>query len=132
MIIEIQADECDWRTIRYGAAGVWVGTRFVACVEAGAPKRHKDLVVSAGYDDTVRTLIYSGRPLQVRKTDYVKDWEENRQDEIRALTSQGKLPHDEELAKHPEKSVQGIACEFYPTQNILNVTLLPSLISFRN
>ena len=91
---------------------MWVGTRFVASVEAGAPKRHKDLVVSAGYDDTVRTLIYSGRPLQVRKTDYVKDWEENRQDEIRALTGQGKLPHEEELAKHPEKSVQGIACKF--------------------
>ncbi|KLO14224.1 2-nitropropane dioxygenase [Schizopora paradoxa] len=96
-------------SLSYGACGVWVGTRFVASVEAGAPKRHKELVVSAGYDDTVRTLIYSGRPLQVRKTDYVKDWEENRQDEIRALTSQGKLPHEEELAKHPEKSVQGIA-----------------------
>lgn len=25
----------------YGASGVWVGTRFVASVEAGAPKAHK-------------------------------------------------------------------------------------------
>lgn len=58
----------------YGASGVWVGTRFVASTEAGAPKLHKDLVLSAGYDDTVRTLIYSGRPMSVRKTDYVKDW----------------------------------------------------------
>jgi len=95
-------------SLSYGACGVWVGTRFVASVEAGAPKRHKELIVSAGFDDTARTLIYSGRPLQVRKTDYVRDWEENRQDEIRALTSQGRLPHDEELAKHPEKSVQAI------------------------
>ena len=88
-----------------------MGTRFVASTEAGAPKRHKDLLVSAGYDDTIRTLIYSGRPLQVRKTDYVKDWEENRQAEIKELTSDGKIPHEEELAKHPEKSMPGFACK---------------------
>ena len=59
---------------RYGASGVWVGTRFVASEEAGAPPKHKELVLSAGYDDTVRTLIYSGRPMNVRKTPYVADW----------------------------------------------------------
>ena len=59
---------------RYGAAGVWVGTRFVASVEAGAPPTHKELVLSAGYDDTVRTLLYSGRPMSVRKTPYVVEW----------------------------------------------------------
>jgi NAD(P)H-dependent flavin oxidoreductase YrpB (nitropropane dioxygenase family) len=53
---------------------VWVGTRFVASVEAGAPKKHKELLLSAGYDDTVRTLIYSGRPMAVRKTPYVMEW----------------------------------------------------------
>lgn len=59
---------------RYGAAGVWVGTRFVASEEAGAPPKHKELVVTAGYDDTVRTLVYSGRPMSVRKTPYVASW----------------------------------------------------------
>lgn len=29
-------------SLAYGAQAVWVGTRFVACVEAGAPKAHKD------------------------------------------------------------------------------------------
>lgn len=58
----------------YGASGVWVGTRFVASVEAGASKKHKELVLSAGYDDVIRTLIYSGRPMSVRKTPYVEDW----------------------------------------------------------
>ena len=29
--------------LMYGAQGVWVGTRFVASTEAGAPKKHKDL-----------------------------------------------------------------------------------------
>ena len=60
--------------LSYGAAGVWVGTRFVASEEAGAPKIHKELVLSAGYDDISRTLIYSGRPMHVRKTPYVASW----------------------------------------------------------
>lgn len=59
---------------RYGASGIWVGTRFVASVEAGAPQKHKEMVLTAGYDDVVRTLIYSGRPMSVRKTLYVADW----------------------------------------------------------
>ena len=60
--------------LSYGAAGVWVGTRFVASEEAGTPPKHKELVVTACYDDTVRTLIYSGRPMSVRKTPYVAAW----------------------------------------------------------
>jgi NAD(P)H-dependent flavin oxidoreductase YrpB (nitropropane dioxygenase family) len=96
---------------RYGASGVWVGTRFVASVEAGAPPKHKELVLSAGYDDTVRTLIYSGRPLHVRKTPYVADWESHRQGEIMELIARGRLPHDVELEKHPEKSLEGRMCK---------------------
>ncbi|KAF9567619.1 2-nitropropane dioxygenase [Agrocybe pediades] len=91
----------------YGASGVWVGTRFVASVEAGAPKMHKDLVLSAGYDDVIRTLIYSGRPMSVRKTPYVEEWETKRKAEIEQLVSEGKIPHDVELQNHPEKSPQG-------------------------
>ncbi|KAH6918758.1 2-nitropropane dioxygenase [Coprinopsis sp. MPI-PUGE-AT-0042] len=93
--------------LSYGASGVWVGTRFVACVEAGAPAMHKELVLSAGYDDVVRTLIYSGRPMSVRKTPYVADWEVNRKQEIEALVAEGKIPHEIELQSHPEKSAPG-------------------------
>ena len=60
--------------LMWGAEAVWVGTRFVASEEAGAPKIHKELVLSAGYDDISRTLIYSGRPMHVRKTPYVASW----------------------------------------------------------
>ena len=42
--------------LSYGAAGVWVGTRFVASEEAGAPKMHKDWTVKAG------TSSYLSRP----------------------------------------------------------------------
>ena len=96
---------------RYGASGVWVGTRFVASAEAGAPPRHKELVLSAGYDDTVRTLVYSGRPMNVRKTPYVVEWELERQKEMSDLVSQGKIPHEVELEKHPEKSLEGRSCK---------------------
>lgn len=60
--------------LSYGATGVWVGTRFVASVEAGAPKIHKESILSAGFDDTIKTIIFTGRPLHVRKTDYIADW----------------------------------------------------------
>ena len=60
--------------LSWGAEAVWVGTRFVASAEAGAPKAHKDALLSAGYEDAVTTLIYTGRPLRVRRTPYVDDW----------------------------------------------------------
>ncbi|KAG5652148.1 hypothetical protein H0H81_006132 [Sphagnurus paluster] len=95
--------------LMWGAQAVWVGTRFVASVEAGAPKLHKDAVLSAGFEDAITTTIYTGRPLRVRRTPYAQDWEENRQAEIKELTSKGIIPHEHELQKHPEKSLQGRA-----------------------
>jgi len=93
--------------LMWGAQAVWVGTRFVASVEAGAPKYHKEQVLSAGFEDAITTVIYTGRPLRVRKTPYVQDWEENRQAEIKELTSKGIIPHIHELERHPEKSLEG-------------------------
>lgn len=92
--------------LSWGAQGVWVGTRFVASVEANAPKMHKELVLSAGFDDVARTVIFTGRPMRVRKTPYVADWENNKQAEIKELTSQGIIPVPHDLEKHPEKSIE--------------------------
>ena len=78
--------------LAWGASAVWVGTRFVAAEEAGAPPRHQRGVVEADYADTIRTIIFTGRPLRIKKNDFVMDWEENRQDEIRELTGKGILP----------------------------------------
>lgn len=99
------------KLLRYGADGVWVGTRFVASEEAGAPPKHKELVLTAGYDDIVRTLIFSGRPMNVRNTSYVSEWESQRQQEIATLVSQGRIPHEVELEKHPERSLEGRRCK---------------------
>ncbi|KAF9266091.1 2-nitropropane dioxygenase [Marasmius fiardii PR-910] len=92
--------------LMWGAQAVWVGTRFVASVEAGAPKIHKDYVVKSTHDDNIRTVIYSGRPLRVFKTPYVEEWEMKRQDEIEKLTSQGIIPVEHDLKLHPEKSAE--------------------------
>ena len=102
-------------SLMLGASGVWVGTRFVLSKEAGgksprsssfvsiadadhftAPKAHKEAVRSAGFDDNVRTIIFTGRPLRVRSNEYIKNWEENRQADIKDLTDKGKIPveHD--------------------------------------
>jgi len=92
--------------LMFGAAGVWVGTRFVASVEAGAPKMHKQAVTTAGYDDTIRTIIFTGRPLRVRKTPYAEEWETKRKNEIVELTSKGIVPVEKDLEEHPEKSLE--------------------------
>jgi NAD(P)H-dependent flavin oxidoreductase YrpB (nitropropane dioxygenase family) len=61
-----------------------------------APKAHKEAVRTAGFDDNVRTVIFTGRPLRVRSNEYIKNWEENRQAEIKTLTDKGTIPveHD--------------------------------------
>lgn len=79
-----------------GAVGVWVGTRFVASEEAGCSRAHKDAVVSAGWEDTVRTLVVSGRPLRVRRNEYVADWE-RRENEVKELTEMGVVPMEKDM-----------------------------------
>merc|ERR1712072_389969 len=74
-----------------GCSGVWVGTRFIASEEAGAGPYHKKSVVGADYTDTIRTTIFTGRPMRVFKTPYVMDWQENRAQEMAALHSKGTL-----------------------------------------
>lgn len=85
--------------LNFGASGVWVGTRFVLSVEAGAPKAHQEAVRTAGFDDNVRTIIFTGRPLRVRKNPYIENWEENRQNEIKELTGKGIIPVEHDLEK---------------------------------
>ena len=38
--------------------------------------------------------------------------EESRPDEIKKLTSQGKIPAEVDLAEHPEKSLQARSCTY--------------------
>lgn len=94
---------------RFGAQAVWVGTRFVCATEAGAPKSHQQAVMESTYDETIRTLIFTGRPLRVRKNPYIMSWETERREEMHSLLDKGVLPiqHDlEEVEKLEEKKDQ--------------------------
>jgi len=72
-----------------GCSGVWVGTRFIACEEAGAGPMHKKRVVEADYSDTLRTIIYTGRPMRIFKTPYSVEFEAKRQAEIEEMQTIG-------------------------------------------
>ncbi|KAF5123618.1 uncharacterized protein G6M90_00g022920 [Metarhizium brunneum] len=82
-----------------GASGVWVGTRFILTDEAGAPKAHKDAVRTAGHDDNIRTIIFTGRPMRVRNNPYINDWETNRTQEMKELTAKGTIPYEVDLER---------------------------------
>ena len=82
-----------------GASAVWVGTRFVLSEEAGAPKAHQEAVRTSGFDDNVRTIIFTARPLRVRSNPDITNWETNRQAEIKELTSKGVIPVEHDLEK---------------------------------
>ncbi|KAF3771047.1 hypothetical protein M406DRAFT_33445 [Cryphonectria parasitica EP155] len=74
-----------------GAVGAWVGTRFVASVEAGCSEEHKKEVVSCDFDGTDRTLVLSGRPLRMKVNEYIRRWHE-KPDRIRELCDRGVVP----------------------------------------
>lgn len=66
--------------LNLGAVGVWMGTRFIASVEAHAGEMYRETIVEATDEDTVRTRCYSGKPMRVKKNPYVEDWESRPQD----------------------------------------------------
>ncbi|KAF2820133.1 NPD-domain-containing protein [Ophiobolus disseminans] len=75
-----------------GASGVWVGTRFIVAKESKAPRVFKEQVIKADYDSWIKSTIWSGRPLRALSNPYLRDWEQNRQAEIKELTSKGVVP----------------------------------------
>jgi NAD(P)H-dependent flavin oxidoreductase YrpB (nitropropane dioxygenase family) len=75
-----------------GASAVWVGTRFVTAKESGAPEAAKRAIIDADFDSTIKSTIWTGRPLRALATPYVRNWETNRSEEIKQLTSKGIIP----------------------------------------
>jgi NAD(P)H-dependent flavin oxidoreductase YrpB (nitropropane dioxygenase family) len=82
-----------------GASAVWVGTRFVTANEAGSTKHEKELMYTADIDSTLKSTIWTGRPLRHIKTDYTVNWEKNRRAEIQELEAKGMLVMDHEMDK---------------------------------
>src|SRR5206468_4328715 len=75
-----------------GAQGVWIGTRFIAAVEAHSGGLYRQVIVDADDESTIVTRAYSGKPMRVFKNDYVADWERRPQD-IQPFPAQAMLSH---------------------------------------
>ena len=94
--------------ISWGAQAVWVGTRFVCSTEAGAPPRHQKAIVKAGFSDTVRTVIFTGRPMRVIRTDYTDSWEEvpERKGLINKLIKEGTIPYTVDIEERQKSGAE--------------------------
>jgi len=74
-----------------GASGVWMGTRFLATPECATSDAHRQNVLKSESIDTLRTVIYTGRPCRMMKNDYNKEWESDPQ-AIKKLCDKGIVP----------------------------------------
>lgn len=54
-------------------------------------------IIDAGFEDTMRSTLWTGRPLRALATPYIRDWELNRRDVIEKLQSEGLVVLDHEL-----------------------------------
>ncbi|PGH10238.1 hypothetical protein AJ79_05493 [Helicocarpus griseus UAMH5409] len=92
-------------SIMLGAGAVWVGTRFILCDEAGSSEMHRKAIVETGFDDIIRTTVFTGRPMNARATPYLRRWEGERLEEKLQLQAQGILPmgHDLDTKKDDEE-----------------------------
>lgn len=65
--------------IALGAAGVWVGTRFLAAREANIHPRYQELVLASSGDDTLYSELFDigwpRAPLRTLKNSTTKNWE---------------------------------------------------------
>lgn len=56
-------------------------------------------IIDAGFDSTIKSTIWTGRPLRAFSTPYLRDWEENRAQEIKELQKKGIVVLEHELDK---------------------------------
>jgi NAD(P)H-dependent flavin oxidoreductase YrpB (nitropropane dioxygenase family) len=113
-------------SLMQGATGVWVGTRFVASKEAGCSQAHKESVVSATLEDTIRTLVVSGRPLRCKRNEWTDKWEAQPQ-KIKELTEKGVVPIEFDMEAgndvdipHLMGIVAGVVDEIKPAGKIVD------------
>ncbi len=57
-----------------GAHGVWMGTRFIASVEAYGHAAYKQRVIEARSKDTTLSKAYTGKPLRTIRNRWTDEW----------------------------------------------------------
>jgi NAD(P)H-dependent flavin oxidoreductase YrpB (nitropropane dioxygenase family) len=63
-----------------GAQGAWIGTRFIATVEATAHDNHKRRMVEADEEGTIVSRSYTGKPSRVLRNRFTERWQGRDQD----------------------------------------------------
>jgi enoyl-[acyl-carrier protein] reductase II len=58
-----------------GAAGIWIGTRFIATREAYGHDNYKNKIVAIDEEGTVVTRAASGKPCRLIKNEFTREWE---------------------------------------------------------
>jgi enoyl-[acyl-carrier protein] reductase II len=58
-----------------GAAGVWLGTRFIATPEAYGHVNYKNKIVALDEEGTVVTRAASGKPCRLVRNNFTRQWE---------------------------------------------------------
>jgi len=70
-----------------GADGVWIGTRFIASLEANAVNGYKETLLRLREDDTVVSRAYTGKTCRVVRTGWTNYYEEH-PDELKTFPEQ--------------------------------------------
>jgi enoyl-[acyl-carrier protein] reductase II len=70
-----------------GAAGIWIGTRFIATREAFGHDNYKNKIVAIDEEGTVVTRAASGKPCRLIRNDFTREWDK-RQAEIQPFPVQ--------------------------------------------
>lgn len=79
-------------SLALGADGVWVGTRFIATLEAQAVNGYKEKLIDTPEDGTIISRSYTGKTCRVVRNEWTNHFEE----------------HPEELQKFPDQVVASI------------------------
>lgn len=61
--------------LAFGCAGVWMGTRFIASVEAHAGQAYKDAILGMSESDTVISKVFTGKTLRAIVNDSNRDFD---------------------------------------------------------
>jgi enoyl-[acyl-carrier protein] reductase II len=61
--------------LAFGCAGVWMGTRFIASLEAHAGQPYKDAIVGMSESDTVISKVFTGKTLRAIVNDSNRDFD---------------------------------------------------------
>ena len=72
------------------------------------------MICETDSDSTVRTTIFSGRPMRVFRNKYINNWETNRVDERNKLQGEGQRCYKHDLGVNEEKGTPLSFLETYP------------------